>query len=249
MTRRLARCAVLAVLAGLLATAPTSAGAGAATASADPLLGAPAVGACFDLSAAELAAASYTDEPVACSSEHTSTVIAVAALPDRLDHDSRRLPRFALRTCLEAQATALGTSQTRMRLTAYDVGYFVPTPEQRLAGARWLRCDLVLGAATDLQPLPRRFEVGTYPFARSVSRCLAGRDFHVTVCSAEHTHRATGAVAVRAPRYPSQRAWQRLGTERCRSATTGLTYRFGWPSKLAWKAGERTLVCYTQTRR
>ncbi len=244
MTRRLGLSAAVAVLVaatGTTGTVPASA--------ADPTYQAPTVGQCFDMSYEELAAPSYTEAPVDCAAAHTSVVIAVAQLPHGLAYDSGALPRFALETCFPAQRKALGTSLLGMRLTAYTVGYFAPTAEQQAAGARWLRCDLVLGDPTRLEPLPGRLHVGTYPFRRSVSRCLAGRDFHLTVCSRSHTFRATAAIRIDAKRYPGERAWQRIGTRRCRTAVASRSYRFGWPSKVAWKAGDRALICYTRTRR
>lgn len=243
MKRRSVKAAALVVLAALAKPAAPSAGA------ADPLLQAPAVGQCFEMSGAELAGASYTEAPVDCSASHTSTVIAVAVLPDGLSYDGDGLTSFALETCLPVQRRVLGTSTLGMRLTAYTLGYFGPTPEQQAAGARWLRCDLVLGDVADPRPLPGRLEVGRYPFKKAVSRCLAGRDFHVTACSQRHTHKATAAIRVPAARYPGEKAWQRIGTRRCRGAVTSRTYRFGWPTELAWKAGDHALVCYSKTRR
>ncbi|QSR32969.1 hypothetical protein CFI00_21190 [Nocardioides sp. S5] len=244
MTRRLGWGAALAGLTATIALA----GGQSATA-ADPLFQAPVVGQCFDMDSAELASAAYTEAPVDCAGTHTSTTIAVAVLPEGLAYESRALARFALETCVPVQRKVLGTSIRGLRLTAYTLGYFGPTPEQQAAGARWLRCDLVLGSADDLQPLPAKLDVGSYPFKKSVSRCLAGRDFDVTVCSAKHTYRATAAITVKADRFPSEKAWKRIGTQRCRTAVTSRTYRFGWPSKVAWKAGDHTLLCYSKTRR
>jgi hypothetical protein len=236
-----------AVVTGLVAAALTTVA--PASTAVDPAYQAPVVGQCNDLSSEELAAPSYAEAPVDCATAHTSVVIAVAQLPDGLAYDDGALQRFALETCFPAQRKVLGTSRLGMRLTAYNIGYFIPTPEQQAAGARWLRCDLVLGNAADLQPLPAKLDVGRFPFRASVSRCLAGRDFHLTVCSRSHTFRATAAIRIDARRFPSERAWQRIGTERCRTAVSSRTYRFGWPSKVAWQAGDRALVCYTRTRR
>lgn len=245
MTRRLGlSAAITATLAAALATL------GAPTASAaDPTYQAPVVGQCFDMSAEELAGASYTETAVDCGTEHTSEVIAVAQMPDGLTYDdTAALTTFALETCYPAQRKVLGTSKLGVRLTAFSVGYFGPTAEQQAAGARWLRCDLVLYNGDQLLPLPGRLKVGTYPFSPKVARCLAGRDFHITVCAKKHTFRATAALTVDKQRYPSDKAWKRIGTERCRTATSSRSYRFSWPSKIGWKVGDHTLVCYSQTR-
>ena len=245
MTRRLG---LSGALTGLLAVAMTALAAPSASA-ADPGFQAPVVGQCFDLSREELEQPSHPEAPVDCAAEHTSQVIAVAQLPDDVTYDGKGLLRFALETCYPAQRKVLGTSKLGVRLTAYNIGYFGPTAEQQVAGARWLRCDLVLTDDDTLLPLPGRLAVGRFPFAKAVSRCLAGRDFHVTVCAQEHSHRATAALRVDAKRYPSEKAWRRIGTQRCRTATTSRSYRFSWPSKVGWKVGDHALVCYSQTRR
>ena len=244
MTRRLG---LGSALAGLLAGALTFA-APPATA-ADPAYQAPVVGQCFDMSPEELAAASYTEAAVDCATTHTSQVIAVVQMPTDLTYESAGLELFALESCLSAQRDALGTGQVGVRLTAFNLGYFSPTPEQQAAGARWLRCDLVLGNDADLRPLPGTLTIGRYPFADSVARCLTGRDFHLTVCTDRHTHRATGAIRISQYGYPGGRKRQRVGTQRCRPRTSSRTFRFGWPSRAAWEAGDHTLICYTKTRR
>lgn len=244
MTRRLGLgAAVTGLLVALTAFATPAASA------ADPAYQAPVVGQCSDMSAAELAGASYTEAPVDCAATHTAQVIAVTQVPDGLGYESSGLTGFALQTCLPALRKALGTNQLGLRLTAFNLGYFGPTPDQQAAGARWLRCDVFLARGSTLAPLPGTLDVGTYPFKNTVARCLTGRRFKVTVCAEKHTFRATAAIKVDARRFPSERAWKRLGEQRCRSAVASRTFRFGWPSKAAWKAGDRTLICYSQTRR
>jgi hypothetical protein len=220
-----------------------------ATAAADPAYQAPVVGQCFDMSAAELAESSYSEAAVDCGAPHTSQVIAVVQVPADVSYDGRDLAEFALQSCYPAERRVLGTSTRGVHLTAFDLGYFGPTAEQQAAGARWLRCDLVLAGGDELLPLPRSLEVGSFPFRKSVSRCLAGKDFHVTACTTTHTHRAAAALKVEQERYPSGKAWQRIGTERCRNAVSTRSYRFSWPSQVGWKVGDRTLVCYSQARR
>ena len=244
MRRRLGPAAA----AGLLAAALTTLAAPSATA-ADPAYQAPVVGQCFDMNAEELAAAAYVEAPVDCTAVHTSQVIAVVQMPDDLTYESAGLELFALESCLPAQRKVLETGQVGLRLTAFNLGYFGPTAEQQAAGARWLRCDLVLGDSSEPQPLPGRLAIGTYPFTTSVSRCLAGRDLRLTVCAEPHTYRATGAIRIPRSSFPSTKEWKRMGIDRCRPRTSSRTYRFGWPSKVAWEAGDHALVCYTKTRR
>jgi hypothetical protein len=245
MTRRRgASAAVTALLAAALTTV-----AAPGSSAADPMFQAPAVGQCFDMDAAELAAPSYVETAVDCAAPHSSTTIAVVTIPDDLTYGSRGLERFALESCIPVQRRVLGTKLLGMRLTAYGLAYFGPTPEQQAAGARWLRCDLVLGDPIAPQPLPADVRVGRRPFPKAVSRCLAGRDFHLVVCASPHTYRATAALAIAGKRFPTEKAWKRIGTQRCRDAVSSRVYRFGWPSKVAWKAGDHALLCYSKTRR
>ena len=245
MNRRLGTSAAIL---GLLAAALTIA-TGPTAGAADPLYHAPVVGQCSDMSRAELDLSSYGEASVDCAGPHTAQVTAVAALPEGLAYDSPDFTELAVGTCNAAQREATGASKLGIKLTAYAIGFFVPTAEQQAAGARWLRCDLVLLGGTELTPLPGKLDVGKYPHKKAVSRCLAGRDFLVTTCDAKHTFRATAAIKVKGKKYPKEKAWQRLGTDRCRSATSSRTYRFSWPSKVDWKVGDRALVCYTQTKK
>lgn len=254
MTSRLRAAAAAGLLVaggvvGLAVGTPATAADAVEEPTQDPTYGAPVVGQCHDMGADELAATSYSEAPVDCGGPHTSVTIAVEQVPDGLALASRRFERFALGTCLPAQRTALGTSVRGMRLTAYDIGWFVPTPEQQAAGARWVRCDLVLGDPSSPQPLPSRLRVGQPPYDDAVARCLAGPDHRVTVCAARHTHRASAALRVRDARWPDERARARVGEQRCRGVVGSRSFLFAWPSKPAWQAGDRTLICYTQTRR
>ncbi len=245
MTRRLG---VGAAVTALLAAAVT-AGAPAATA-VDPLDGAPVVGQCFDMSPEELTAASYTEAAIDCASDHTAQVTRVALLPEGVAYETRAMTRFALETCFAAQRRTLGVkNMLAVNLSAYNVGFFGPTAEQQAAGARWIRCDIVLGSSAGLEPLPKKLELGRFPYRKSVSRCLAGRDFHTTVCTDRHTYRATAAIEVAGRKFPSAKAWKRLGNTRCVRGVTSRQFRFGWPSKDSWKAGDHTLTCYSRTRR
>jgi hypothetical protein len=246
MTRRLGTSAAIV---GLLAAALTTTAPIAGAAAADPAYQAPVMGECSDMSRDELDLPTYTEPAVDCAGTHTAEVTAVAVLPDGMAYDSPDFTELALATCNGGKRQALGASKLGMHLTAYAIGYFIPTPEQQAAGARWLRCDLVVLGGAELLPLPGTLDVGKFPYKATVSRCLTGPDFAVTACSEKHTYRATAAIKVKAQRYPREKAWKRLGTDRCRSATTSRTYRFSWPSKVDWKVGDRALVCYTQTKK
>ena len=246
MTTRLGiGTAVAALIAAALTTiTPTIAGA------QDPMLGAPVAGQCFDMSPEELSQPTYPEAAIDCALPHTAQVVGVAVLPDDLTYEDRGLEQFALESCYAAVRQAIGVKNMRaLNLTAYNLGYFAPAPELQAAGARWLRCDLVLGHLAELHVLPAKLDVGRFPYAKGVSRCLTGRDFHVTVCSEKHTYRATAAITIPGRKFPNEKTWQRLGDKRCLRGVTSRQFRFGWPSKASWKAGDHTLTCYSRTKR
>ncbi|SEB75537.1 Septum formation [Nocardioides exalbidus] len=243
------RLGIGAAVAALLAAALTSTTTASATAQ-DPLLGAPVTGQCFDMSTEELSQPTYPEAAIDCTLPHTSQVVGVAVLPDDLAYESPDLEQFALESCYAAVRKAIGVKNMRaLSLTAYNVGFFVPSTDLQSAGARWLRCDVVLGHLAELHALPAKLEVGRFPYAKGVSRCLAGRDFHVTVCAEKHTYRATAAVTVPGKKFPSVKKWQRLGNRQCVRGVTSRQFRFGWPSKSSWKAGDHTLTCYSRTKK
>ena len=243
------RLGIGAATAALLLTALTSLGPAAAVA-ADPMVGAPTVGQCFDMGRTELAAETYTEAAVDCSARHTSTVLAVATLPAGMTYDDPGVDLAVHQACNAKVWRAIGTSTLGSGLTAYGFGWFLPTEEQRAAGATWLRCDLVLLDGARPLPLPDRLDVGRVPFSNKVARCLAGRDLHVTVCAQRHTYRATSALEIRSSHYPSRRDWLATGRTHCsRRVSTPRDYQFSWVNKLDWQTGEHTLVCYSRTRR
>lgn len=235
MTRRVA-AALLALLAGVATPAPAQA--------ADPTVGAPVVGQCSDLAPADRDADTWAGAPVDCAGPHTAQVVAVAVLPDRLGYDSPGLEVFALRTCYAGQEQALGAGLRRARLTAYDVAWFVPDAAQQAAGARWLRCDLVLPTGRRLAPLPARPALGARPDADEVARCLAGRQQRVVTCSARHALRVSASVMAPGRRYRDAEGWTDLGRERCPRATGARSFVLAWPSRVAWRAGDRALLCF-----
>jgi hypothetical protein len=245
------RLGIYAAVAALVLTAITSLGS-AASAAADPMIGAPAVGQCFDVNRAELQPTTYTEAAVDCSAPHTSVVLAVATLPSGMSYDGGDARRWRLlgETCLRDARHALGTSTVGFGLTAYNFGFFLPTGEQQAAGARWLRCDLVLRDGDRPLPLPDNLEVGSFPFSRQVSRCLAGHDLHVTACAERHTYRSTWAAEIRGAHYPSRTSWLATGRSLCsRGVSTPRDYRFTWATKAMWQTGDHTLVCYSRSRR
>lgn len=253
MTSRLALGAATVALLATTLTGPasTAAAASRAAAAADPLAGAPTVGQCSDMSRRELQRNSFTEAPVDCAGPNTAEVVAVPVLPDKVSYKRiGRITRIAMKACMPVIEDRLGTSTLRVRMTAYSLGFFLPTTSQRAAGARWVRCDLVRYGGGRLLPLPETLAVGTFPFSDTAARCLVGRKRFITACSERHTYRASSAVKVRAERFPSREGWLRLAARACpRRVSTPRSFWATWSSKAAWSTGDRAIVCYSRTRR
>ncbi len=157
-----------------------------------------------------------------------------------------RIAKVALKDCYPTITAALGGTVELRAQSAYRLAYFVPSKAQRKAGARWIRCDLILGVGP-LAALPPSYAL-TDPPADGVAACLDGRG-SVRACTKRHVFRTIGAVAVDRKRYPSDGAFTSIGGRKCRAAYGKKTAYLTWPSKMVWKQGERAITCYKRSSR
>jgi hypothetical protein len=230
---------------GLLAAAPTARAAGAG--------GKPAVGECRNITAAEAAAKSNTTAPIPCSQAHNDRVIAVAKLPTGVTWDQlsdHQVIKQGVKQCTPAFRHTLGQNDTVRDRSAYDFVFFQPTPAQITAGARWLRCDLVLRHASSLSKLPNDKvpALGGLPLSNKVARCLKGTDNLTTTCSSTHRYRATGSFAVASKTFPGRKKLIAIGRNRCPSLVHSRNYLFTWKPKLVWNlVHDQVIVCFTKT--
>jgi hypothetical protein len=215
----------------------------------------PSVGECRSLTIAEASAASDTSDPIPCSTAHTARVIAVPSLPSGVGYPdldtAAKLDRVAVKLCYPAFRAALGQNDKVRDRSAYAYLYFVPTADQRDAGARWLRCDLTLRHGGRLADLPTDAvpALSGTRLPAKVKRCLAGTNLRTTVCTATHRYRSTGAFTVALERYPGRAALLRIGRKRCPAlVSTDGDFRFTWAPKTLWNlVHDRTIVCYSHT--
>lgn len=229
----------VAVSGSLLAATPTA---------ADAASSRPAVGDCHSMTWAEYQAATDTDAPISCERAHTSRTVAVKDVTSADFRTDEAVVKAGVRVCSPSVARAIGGSERNRKLTAYSLTFYQPTKAQLQAGARWIRCDLVLLGGNRLLPLPTDEEpaVGSAPHADSVARCL--REFRagplVTACSESHHYRAKGTVQVQGPAYPGNDRLYRIAQQRC-PGIAGRTWYATWPGETSWTQGkERHLVCY-----
>ncbi len=244
MLRRLLTLALL----GAVLAAPLPATAG----TADPHFEEPAVGECHQYGWNVLNSPNDTSAPVGCGQKHTAKVFKVFQLPSDMDWTATGDEIYALVTkkCDPAWKKWMGRNQLTIALTAYSYGWYSPTQAQRDAGARWLRCDIILLKSKGLAPLPKnKAPMIPAPITNKVRKCLNGSDYLTTSCSYKHQWRATGDFKMAKGRYPSATKFRKVAASRCPKLTTTRTYLYWYPSKAQWKSGYRIVVCYSKTRK
>jgi hypothetical protein len=242
------------VVPGLLTLALTAAGLFAATTSADAVSsGKPAVGECRTITAAEADGRTNTTVPQSCTKSHDDRVIAVPDLPTGVSWtglSDRQIAKQGIKGCTPALRRTLGQNDKVRDRSAYDLVFFQPTADQIAAGARWLRCDLVLRHGKTLADLPtdKTPALSGLPLKDKVARCLKGPAHLTTTCSSRHSYRATGSFTVARASFPGRTALIHAGRAKCPSRVNSRSYLFTWKPKLIWNlVHDQTVVCFTKT--
>ena len=257
ISRRIICALTTAVFAATLTAGATARATGPGRAALEPgeSFGIPTVGECRNYGLAAVAPPTNESPVVPCGELHTSKVIATPLLPDSLTWDSPG-PAIHLamaKACFPKFRSTLGRTERLRQMSAYDIAWFFPTEAQKLAGARWLRCDLVLYGGSTLMPIRRNAVpiLQAAPLPRAVTSCLAGPDDDVrqTVCSKVHRYRATGTWLVERTYYPGHDALFDIAKRRCPSlVSTPRRWHARWMGdRSAWRAGDRTITCYSHT--
>lgn len=215
------------VLAGTMLLSLLSLGVSAPhpVAAADPMVGAPEVGRCYQISQSEADAVSTAAATVDCSLKHRLQIYAVLRVPSRIDLDSDEIYTFTAERCARPAIDLLGDGGAALAVSAYQTGWtFVPTPEQQEQGAHWVSCMVGvsgglrverqpddpgndpggLGADGVTAPVPSlevtRGRVGTVTgrLPRNRQLCLENRGASTasTHCARTHTHERAGRAVV-----------------------------------------------------
>jgi Septum formation len=252
--------AVLAVTAGC-----TSSDAPAAETGLGP--GVPSVGACRLLTTADITPSSNETPVVPCSKPHTSVTIAVGGfrpgqVTDRNLTDGT-LGNLALQRCTAAWKRTVGGSTTAQHTSLLGVAYYLPDQTQLSNGARWYRCDVVLGGqdGLPLQDLPPRVDglLDGSAVPDSVRACRTTPEFtsgHAVPCVRDHVLRAVGTFALSGgAAYPGKAALSAASAKGC----TGVINRwlhgrenggdaYQWPDQVGWTLlDDHTATCWTVT--
>jgi len=241
----MSRTRILVVAAALLAAAVLITPAEAAS---NRAAAAPVVGRCYNLTYAQAGAASSSVHYVACSSTHTTKTVAVPTVPSGTDYKNisdAAAVKLGVTLCQPKFFKYLGSTPENRHLTAYDYLFFIPTAAQRAAGARWMRCDLLLAGGKAVLPLPpasNSTPVLTGPITDSIKRCLVGTEHLRTTCDHNHQYRSSSAYTLPGTGYRTPSQFTAAGAQRCPDAEY-----FTWPSKNGWTAGDHVLVCFDKT--
>jgi len=228
---------------GLLAAVPE-----APATAADPLLGAPKAGQCYDVSGRTAYEAESTSAtPVRCATKHTLWVVGVGTVPADvpLKIGNRKFEQQASRICDPATRRALGDRGLRFARSAYNTFRFVPTDEQQAAGARWISCEVGITngrgkLVSTRAPKPTKV-TGSVP--DRIKLC-GTRDYGYITCAAKHVYRSTYAGYVRG-RYTEAR-YQETARAVCPRHVRTRQYMFG--ARII-EAKRWILVCLTKTSR
>jgi hypothetical protein len=223
----------------------------------------PRPGDCHAMTLQQVTATSAENTSTDCLHRPTTITVAVGDLVvkgKKVAPESRAAENLMRRTCEPKLASWLGTDPKALRLSRLTAVWFVPTPEQVDAGARWFRCDLVgFDRGDHLFPLPPPHELrGALGHDRGARYALCGtarpgtEKFRRVTCSLRHSWVAVGTVDLAGgKRYPGQRKVRGDGDSACSrkaraSAGGARKYDYGWewPNAQQWKAGQHYGFCW-----
>ena len=240
--RRLVAAAATTTLAAVLTALPQLPSVAAAqTATLD---GAPAVGACYDVSRRTAYEADMLEvATVPCTEKHTLWVAGVVELPADVPLDSQDAAygRAVNTACLAATKKALGDAGLKYARSAYGTFTFHATDAQQAVGAHWASCTVgTHGSAKTLQRTTKRKPAQvTARLPRRLQLCGTARYERVS-CSKPHTYRAVYATWVKGE--ISSTAGQRAADRICPKHVSSRTWM--WSARP--DTGRFSLTCLTR---
>ena len=226
----------------------------------------PSTGACRMLTTSQTAGPSNASATVSCSEPHDAQTYAVGALPHRFadaSYDDARLDTWAYAKCASAFSTYLGTDDSTAMRSLLTWIWFRPSKDQWAAGARWYRCDVLGGSAT---------QHGAYVDLPTTAKgLLQGRgDDHWMACakgksvdsgtkvpcSMAHDWRAATTIKLGESdeSYPGDTVAKTKTKSYCAESIdawlgypSSYDYGYTWFGAQEWQAGNRRSVCWART--
>lgn len=226
--------------------------------------GLPKVGACRVLTVGDITPSSNETPTVPCRQDHTAVTVAVgsftAAQVTTRGLADGTLGNEALQRCTSEWRKAIGGNVSSQHTSLLQLAYYLPNQAQLSNGARWFRCDAVLGGQDGLrlQNLPPTVDGildGTPP--ESVRACRTTPDFasgHAVPCSEQHVLRAIGTTKLPdQTTFPGNAALRTASAKGCtRVISRWLKGRvdggdaYQWPDRIGWNIlGDHTATCWT----
>lgn len=242
MTQSLRRLAAgvlsLAVLGVTTATATTSATA------AEPDTGAPAVGTCYDLKAADVAKESLARPAVDCKADHTAIVISTVQVGSDYS-DMAKIDDKISKGCYAKLTGILGGTATTRAQSVYYWAWFAPTNAEREAGAEWATCLVFQDNGKTLRDLPAKKPLISGKLKAAQKRCISTKSGYVVPCSTKHDYRSVEPFKM--AKFPTEKQAGKLAAKQCPKRTSGDTYYYTYPAKDAFAAGWKMMVCYEKS--
>ena len=224
----------------------------------------PEVGACRNLTAADIEATTNATALTDCADPHNAQTYASGRLPARFadaSYDDGAVADWAYSTCTSGLERHLGADESLVMRTILTWVWFRPSSSAWSQGARWYRCDLIGGQAPDYIDLPTSTAGLLRGHAIDDQWLACARGDSVdggtrVPCSQPHDWRAVSTIKVGEPGdpYPGDDQVKAKTDSYCRdsvSASLGYpdTYDYGytWFGAQEWAAGNRRSVCWART--
>ena len=225
----------------------------------------PELGACRDLTPADVAQPANATRTIDCGGRHTAETYAVGALPARYDdvaYDDANLGKFAYKTCSDSFEKFLGADESLVMRTVVSWAWFRPSKKAWDEGARWYRCDVVGGGEqskeyVDLPETAKGLLTGRTGDEWMV--CADGPTVSGSVkvpCTEPHEWRAVTTISIGDDneKYPGDRLVEVTTRDYCSKSVWAwlnypVDYDFGytWFHEAEWEAGNRRSVCWART--
>ncbi len=231
--------------------APSSAGSSSSAhdePAPDPGYGAPKVGQCHKMTAAQSLASVDTSKTVRCNAVHTSVVVRVGYRPKPVTPATPVAQRRALgkKLCRPAYQRAVGGTLADRATSILTWTLFTPSQAQLERGARWVRCDVVARSGSKLVPLPTPSPMLAAGVPEQVRICQTEAGTDVS-CSRPHAFRVEAVYRAVGGTYPNPTTYTSVARARCRELIGAYGGFWQPPSREGWAAGDRFIRCLSPT--
>lgn len=211
---------------------------------ADPGYGAPKVGECHTMTAAQSLASVDTSKKVRCNAVHTSVVAYVGYQRKPVTPTTPLAQRRALgkKLCQPAYQKVVGGTLADRATSILTWTLFTPSQSQLEHGARWVRCDVLARSGTKLVPLPTPSPMLAAGVPEKVRICQTDAGTDVS-CSQPHAFRVEAVYRAVLTTYPNPATYTQVARARCRQLVGSFGGFWQPPSRAGWAAGDRFIRC------